>query len=53
MKKDTNLLTTLQICNELKIVGYYRDFVYHKYKGVIDTSKNWKSNLKKDGLDMK
>jgi hypothetical protein len=52
-EKQITELTTLQICNELKIVGYYRKFVYDKYKGQKFSLKEWKSNLSKDGLEIK
>lgn len=52
-KKVGKNMTTLQICNELKIIGYYRIFIYNKYKGKEYTLKEWKSKLESDGLELK
>ena len=53
-KKNTvGKLTVLQICNELKINGYFRKFVEKKYKGEKFYSKEWKSKLSNDGLEVK
>ena len=39
-----------QICNIIKVNQNTKSYIEHKYKGKDMTEKEWKSNLKKDGL---
>jgi hypothetical protein len=47
------LLNHIQACLELKIIGYYKGFVFKKYKNKSFFLSTWKEKLKKDGLDIK
>lgn len=40
------------ICNELKVNKNTRAYIEHKYKGEEFLLKDWKTNLKKDGLSI-
>lgn len=40
------------ICNELKVNKNTRSYIEHKYKDKEFTIKDWKINLKKDGLSI-
>jgi hypothetical protein len=44
-------LSSVQACLELKIIGYYKGFVFKKYKNQSYTLTKWKECLKKDGLE--
>lgn len=40
------------ICNELKVNKNTRAYIEHKYKNEEFSLKDWKINLKKDGLSI-
>lgn len=62
MKQDTKieaveektevLMSIPNICLLLKISGNTRSYIEHKYKDKSFTEKQWKENLKKDGLSL-
>lgn len=43
-------LSAHQICNMIKANKNTRSYIEHKYKDKDMTEKEWKENLKKDGL---
>lgn len=45
-------LNAIKICNELKVNKNTRSYIEHKYKGKEFFIKDWKINLKKDGLNI-
>lgn len=45
-------LNVQNICNELKVNKNTRSYIKHKYKDKEFTLKDWKNNLKKDGLSI-
>jgi len=52
-EKKEDKLTTKQICLELQLNPNTRKYVEYKYKDKEMTLKDWKTNLKKDGLNLK
>lgn len=48
-KKDDKLDIN-QICNLIKANKNTKSYIEHKYKEQDMTEKEWRSNLKKDGL---
>ena len=50
MTDKVEKLTTAQICNELKVNQNTRAYIEHKYKNKEFSLKDWKTNLKRDGL---
>ena len=45
-------LSAHQICNVIKANNNTRLYIEHKYKDKELTEKEWKENLKKDGLTL-
>jgi hypothetical protein len=52
-EKKEDKLTTKQICLELQLNTNTRKYVEYKYKDEEMTLKDWKTNLKKDALNLK
>lgn len=50
MTEKIEKLTVLQICNEIKANNNTRSYIEHKYRDKEMSLKDWKTNLKKDGL---
>lgn len=47
-----NKMNVSQICNELKVNKNTRSYIEHKYKNKEFLLKDWKTFLKKDGLNL-
>lgn len=50
MTEKIEKLSISQICNLIKANKNTRSYIEHKYKNKEMTEKEWKTNLKKDGL---
>lgn len=50
METKVEKLTASQICNMIKANKNTRSYIEYKYKNKEMTEKEWKTNLKKDGL---
>jgi hypothetical protein len=50
IEKKEDTLTPKEVCSTLKVNINSRKYIEHKYRNQEMTLKEWKSNLKKDGL---
>ena len=50
--EPVSLLTSIQICLELQIIGYYKTFIEKKYKKQSFTKDEWVKKLKSDGVGL-
>jgi len=50
--EENKILNSQQACLELRIIGYYRNFVIKKYSGQLLNLDQWKEKLQMDGINV-